>query len=203
MFFSFWTTTSNTDSNQLNDPLEPLVEPTLGAQPFVQMTGYSEGTLELALMGANLDHSSVGPAIFDVGELLDDGPQCSIGLWIENAGLAGEGLSSHPNLNFGVCTQIPEPVRSLVLGNDVKEPFALGEPDFNFTRTPALASPCSEIEILFLRQLSHDGSRITGLLASTYPCFLQGMHEDSRRHRAGASIARSKALLGSGRDRKR
>jgi len=51
MFFSFWTTTSNTDSNQLNDPSEPLVEPTLGAQPFVQMTGYSEGTLELALMG--------------------------------------------------------------------------------------------------------------------------------------------------------
>src|SRR5437763_16287737 len=113
MFFSFWTTTSNTDSNQLNDPLEPLVEPTLGAQPFVQMTGYSEGTLELALMGANLDHSSVGPAIFGLGELLNGRPQCSVGLWIENAGPAGEALSGHAHLNFGICEQIPQPVRGL------------------------------------------------------------------------------------------
>jgi hypothetical protein len=81
-----------------------------------------------------------------------------VGVWREDAGAAGETLASNAELDIGVGAQVQEPVRRVVLSDDVEAAFALGEPDLYFAQAAGRASTGGEIEELF-------GLDLTGLSA--------------------------------------
>jgi hypothetical protein len=63
---------------------------------------------------------------------LDGALQFGVGLRRKNAGLTREGQARNSHLDLGMGTDILQPIRGLVLGDDVKAPAEMGEPDFDF-----------------------------------------------------------------------
>jgi hypothetical protein len=84
--------------------------------------------------------------------------EVGVGVGREDAGAAGETLASHANLDFGMGAEVLQPVRGVVLSDDVEAAFAPGEPDLYFAQAASRASTGGEIEELF-------GLDLTGLSA--------------------------------------
>lgn len=94
------------------------------------------------------DDGAVAPSVLCSREVLNGAEKVGIAFRAEDTGTGGKALAGDADVDFWMSAQVQQPVRSIVLGNDVETALALGKPDFNFARMARNAPLRGEIEVL-------------------------------------------------------
>jgi len=79
---------------------------------------------------------------------LNGAEKVSIAFRAQDAGTGGKALAGDADVDFWTGAQVQQPVRSVVLGNDVATALALGKPDLNFAWMARNAPLRGEVEVL-------------------------------------------------------
>jgi hypothetical protein len=110
------------------------------------------GETPALLVGDEFDDDTVSPAILGAGECLDLANQAEVGrsrifAGAENTGGGRKLALFDANLHLRVRTEVPDPMRGVVFGDDVEAAFALGIPDLDLAESATFAASGGQVEI--------------------------------------------------------
>jgi hypothetical protein len=129
-------------------------------------------TFTSRLCGREFDYAAVAPAVLGIKKRLRGGRELRLAVIVHNARDGVEFSVADPDLDLRLRLDVAHPVGALALGNEVKAPTMLGEPDLDFPSLTGDATSGGQIEVHGADWTSHRDEPCSVVFACRYPWVL-------------------------------